>query len=147
MNECIFCRIVAGEAPAEVVYEDEAALAFMDVSPWSRGHLLVIPKRHARNLFDLPEEDGAAVMRAAIRIAPMLKRASNAAGLNLWQANERSAGQTVFHFHLHLLPRYVDDGIGLRISPRRAGGEELRQMAERIRAEIGRDDLDAGGFV
>ena len=138
MSDCIFCNIVSGQAPAEVVYEDEATLAFMDINPWIRGHLLVIPKRHARNLFDLPEEDGAAVMQAAIRIAPLLQRAVNAAAMNLWQANERIAGQTVFHFHLHLLPRQVDDDMGLKIHPRRASAEELLQTADLIRSELKR---------
>jgi histidine triad (HIT) family protein len=136
MDDCIFCRIIARQAPAEIVYEDEATIVFMDINQGEPGHLLVVPKRHSRSIFDISQEDAAAVMRAAVKVASALRRAVNAAGLNLWQANEAVAGQTVFHFHLHLLPRQPGDSIRAGMSFRRADAQEIRETADRIRREL-----------
>jgi histidine triad (HIT) family protein len=111
MGDCIFCRIAGGEAPAHVVYEDEHTIAFLDINPVSRGHTLVIPKRHYRDLLGMPAEELAAVVAAAQRVAGALIEGLRASGVNLLQATGAAAGQTVFHFHLHLIPRYENDGL------------------------------------
>lgn len=113
MGDCIFCRIVRGEAPAHVVYEDEHTIAFLDINPLSRGHTLVIPKRHYRDLLGMPAEELAAVVAAAQRVAGAILTGLGADGVNLLHATGAAAGQTVFHFHLHLIPRYSGDGLHL----------------------------------
>lgn len=113
---CVFCDIVTGRAPAEVVYEDEETLAFMDINPVNPGHVLVVPKRHVRDIYALDDETAAAVMRTAIRVARAVKKALAPDGVNLFQTNEPAAFQSVFHFHMHIIPRWWDDGI---LPPRR----------------------------
>jgi histidine triad (HIT) family protein len=134
--ECIFCEIVAGRQPASVVYEDDAVLAFMDLIPITRGHLLVIPKEHHRNIFDTPPDLACRVMRTGAELAPALRVATRCDGMNLHISNEAAGGQVVWHLHLHLIPRYMGDGAGLRF-PRdygqRAQRAELDSMAELIR--------------
>ncbi|MGQ9601210.1 MAG: HIT family protein [Candidatus Bipolaricaulia bacterium] len=111
--DCPFCRIVSHEAPAHIIYEDERTIAFLDINPVSRGHTLVIPKGHYHDLFELPSEELQAVTRAAQRVARAIKAGLGAEGLNLLQSNGSAAGQVVFHFHLHLIPRYSGDGLRL----------------------------------
>jgi len=133
---CIFCEIIAGRAPASIVYEDEDTLAIMDLIPATRGHLLVIPKTHHRNLFDAPPAVAAKVMEVGARLAPALQKATGCVGMNCYVANEPTAGQAVFHLHLHLLPRYAGDGFGIRFPPgygRQAARPELDELAGRIR--------------
>jgi histidine triad (HIT) family protein len=131
----IFAKILRGEVPAFRVYEDEATLAFMDVMPQADGHTLVLPKSAAENLFDLDPEMAAAVMRSAQKIARAVKRAFDADGITLMQYNGPVAGQTVFHFHLHVLPRYVDQP--LRSHGRKmADAAVLEEHARRIRAAL-----------
>lgn len=108
---CIFCKIVAGEAPAYRIYEDDSVVSFMDIFPWARGHSLVVPKRHATTIFDIAERDVTAVIQAARRIAPVLAEQVGAEGMNLLQSNGRAAWQTVDHFHLHLIPRWAGDSL------------------------------------
>ena len=137
--ENIFAKILRGEMAAWKVYEDEATLAFMDVMPQSPGHVLVIPKVEAENLFDLDPEAGAAVLRTTQRVARAVKSAMGADGIMLNQFNGPSAGQTVFHFHVHIVPRF--DSVPLR---RHAGGMEdsevLAEQAAKIAAAIDRGD-------
>ena len=123
--DCIFCAIVDGEIPAARVYEDEHVLAFMDIAPANPGHTLVIPKQHYRNIFDMPAEVGSKIMQAAIPIANAIRAALNPDGLNLFQANEPAGFQTVFHFHLHLIPRWESDSIRSPWRPREgeSGGD------------------------
>ncbi len=107
-DQCIFCNIVAGTAPSVRVAEDETTYAFMDINPASDGHLLVIPKRHSTDLLDIPSDDLAAVSVAAQRIAAVAVRELGADGVNLLNCCGADAWQTVFHFHIHVIPRYVD---------------------------------------
>ncbi|MFE3445045.1 HIT family protein [Nocardia sp. NPDC059180] len=107
-EQCLFCGIVAGDLPGVKVAEDETTLAFMDIHPASEGHLLVVPKRHSRDLLDIPAEDLAAVTLAAQRIAKVVIKELGADGVNLLNCCGADAWQTVFHFHLHVVPRYVD---------------------------------------
>ncbi|HYF29358.1 MAG TPA: HIT family protein, partial [Candidatus Paceibacterota bacterium] len=110
MERTIFEKIVAREIPANIVYEDEETLAFLDIAPNNPGHTLVIPKAHSRNLLDISEESWLAVMRAVRKLAPIIKEAVGADGINLAMNNEPAAGQIVFHTHVHIIPRHEGDG-------------------------------------
>lgn len=131
--DCIFCAIVAGDIPASTVYEDEHVLAFMDIAPANPGHTLVIPRQHYRNIFDMPEAVGAQIMQAAIPIANAIRTALNPDGLNLFQSNEPAGFQTVFHFHLHLIPRWEGDPLRLPWHPSEGDTAEIGNIAARIR--------------
>jgi histidine triad (HIT) family protein len=132
-QDCIFCRIVAGEIPAAKVDEDEHTVAFMDLNPWTRGHALVVPRRHTTDLFEVGEEDlrhvGATVQRLAARMRDRL----GCDGINVLNSAGEAAWQTVFHFHVHVIPRYRDDPLELPTRPKEADREELEQVAEELR--------------
>ncbi len=128
-DECIFCRIVEGELPARKVREDERTLAFMDIAPWTRGHTLVVPKAHAVDLGEIGEADLAAVAAMAKSIALLQKERLGAEGVNLLNSFGAAAWQTVFHFHLHVIPRYPDDAMRLPARPGAGGGEAEIQAA------------------
>ena len=112
-GQCIFCRLVAGEIPSAKVYEDALTLAFMDLGQVNPGHVLVATKRHAATLLDITAEEAAAVMQTAQRVARAVQATFDPPGLTLLQANGREGDQTVFHFHMHVVPRHQDDGIAL----------------------------------
>jgi histidine triad (HIT) family protein len=135
MTDCIFCGIAAGAEPAEIVHEDDTTVAFMDIRPITPGHTLVIPRRHAADVWELPDDDAGPLMRAVSTVAHMIRDTLAPDGLNLFQANGTAAFQTVFHFHMHVLPRTHGDfdlpaGI-LQASP--WSREDLATMAARIR--------------
>lgn len=123
---CIFCSIVAGDAPAERVLEDALTLAFMDVSPASDGHVLVIPKRHQPDVFALEQPESDAVWRSTLRVAHAVRDALRPDGMNIHQSNGRVANQHVLHFHLHVIPRYA--------TGRTASRSRIPDIAGRIRA-------------
>lgn len=133
-DDCIFCKIVAGELPAARIAEDERTLAFMDINPWTRGHALVIPKAHATDLGEIGADDLAAVAAMAKRIALRHKEVLGAEGVNLLNAFGAAAWQTVFHFHLHVIPRYEGDGMQLPARPGAGGGPEQIEEAGRALA-------------
>lgn len=108
-NNCIFCKIANGEIPARKVYEDKKVLAFLDVSPISKGHTLVIPKKHFENIFDIDEDSLKEIISAAKKVSLLLKKNLNADGMNILHASGKDAQQSVFHFHIHLVPRYKKD--------------------------------------
>lgn len=112
-GQCIFCRLIAGEIPAARVFEDELTIAFMDIGQVNPGHVLVASRRHAATLFELSAAEAAAVMQTAQRVALAVRAAFDPPGLTLLQANGREGDQTVFHFHMHVVPRHGDDGIAL----------------------------------
>jgi len=132
---CIFCRIVAGEAPSARVHEDSAVLAFMNIAPATEGHVLVIPKRHARNLFDIDAGDLAAVARVAQRVARLQRERLGCDGVTLFQSNETAGWQTVFHYHVHVVPRYEGDALVPPWRPAPAERAALERMAVRLRAD------------
>ncbi len=135
MEDCLFCRIARKEEPASIVYEDDETMAFMDINQGIRGHLLVIPKAHYVDLLDIAPEAAEAVARTVVKLAPALKDAMEADGLNLWQATGWEAGQRVFHFHVHMIPRYAGDGLPLGKFAR-LSREEMDEMAKRIRDRL-----------
>lgn len=136
LGQCIFCRLIAGEIPSARVHEDELTVAFMDIGQCNPGHVLVAVKRHAATLFDLTDEEAAAVMRSARRVALAVREAFDPPGLTLLQANGREGDQTVFHFHMHVVPRHGDDGIALSWPRKDPAFEVLQGYAERIRAAL-----------
>lgn len=136
MNDCVFCRIVAGQIPSTRVYEDEQVLAFMDIGQVNPGHVLVALKKHAENLFALEDSAAAAVGRASARIARAIREAFAPEGLSVYQANGKAAGQTVFHYHVHLLPRHAGDGMELTWPVKNPARETLEDYAARIRARL-----------
>ncbi|MDE0688570.1 MAG: HIT family protein [Candidatus Poribacteria bacterium] len=134
--DCIFCAIVAGDIPATIVYEDEDVLAFMDIAPINPGHTLIIPKQHYRNIYDIPAEVGGKIMQTAVSLAKAIQTALNTDGLNLVQSNEAAGFQTVFHFHLHLIPRWEGDPIRLPWRPSEGDMEEIGNIAAKIREAL-----------
>jgi histidine triad (HIT) family protein len=139
--DCTFCQIVSGELPADLVDEDERTVAFMDISPATRGHLLVVPKRHITDVTSSDLEDWLAVAATARRMARWVVGAFRAGGVDLVQANsDGSVGnQTVFHLHVHVLPRYHDDQLGAWWSPESADPTEITEAARRL-VDYGRQD-------
>ncbi|REB04726.1 HIT family protein [Sporosarcina sp. BI001-red] len=113
MSSCIFCKIAAGELPGEVLYEDEHVIAFMDIMPVTKGHVLLIPKNHRENVYDLTSDEASHLFSVTPKLARAIKDTFNPVGMNLVQNNGAAAGQAVFHFHLHFVPRY-DETDGYR---------------------------------
>jgi histidine triad (HIT) family protein len=131
--DCLFCKIVAGELPATVVAEDERTVAFMDINPATRGHALVVPRNHSKDLLSVPEDDLSAVAEAAKRLARRAKDALGADGVNLLNSCGRAAWQTVFHFHVHVIPRYVDDPLRLPWQPAPGDSEAIAAAAAALK--------------
>jgi histidine triad (HIT) family protein len=135
MSDCIFCGIAAGTMPAERVYEDERTVAFLDIFPAADGHVLVIPRAHADDIHSLAPADVAAVAQTAQIMAGRVSGALGADGVSIVQANGRAAGQTVFHYHVHVIPRFDGDGILRPWTPGHASPEELTRMGALLRGE------------
>lgn len=131
--DCIFCKIVAGEVPATIVRSDERTVAFMDIAPGSRGHCLVIPRAHAADLTEISADDLAACALAAQDLARRALDGLGAEGVNLINSCRPAAWQTVFHFHVHVIPRYAGDGLVLPWTPAPADMDELQAAAEILR--------------
>lgn len=123
-GQCLFCRLIAGEIPASRVYEDDATLAFLDLGQLNPGHALVVVKRHGETLLDITADEAAAAMRTAHRVARGIQATFAPAGLTLLQCNGEAGGQTVGHFHIHVVPRHKGDGVGL-IWPRKDPAREV----------------------
>ena len=132
-EDCIFCKIVSGEAPSEIVQEDERTVAFMDISPWARGHALVIPREHVRNLYEISDEELGATMAAAKRLAERMRDRLDCDGVNILNSSEPAAWQTIFHFHVHVIPRFEGDHMQLPPKPRDVDKDEIAEIAGRIR--------------
>lgn len=137
MSDCVFCKIVARRIPATIVHEDADTLAFMDIGQVNPGHVLVACKAHVENIFGLSEAQAATVFRAAAKVARAVRAAFDPPGLSVYQANGKPAGQTVFHFHLHVLPRHDGDGMQLVWPVKNPPREQLEAYAARIRAQLG----------
>ncbi len=136
MRECIFCRIVAGDAPASYVYEDEQLVAFMDTRPVNQGHTLVVPRAHAERIANLDTSTGGHLFAVAMSLSQAVQRAVGSDGINLQLADGEAAGQEISHFHLHIIPRFRGDRFRLRVRrwrPARPSREELDQLAEVIK--------------
>lgn len=132
-GDCIFCKLVNGDIPSAKVYEDELTLAFMDLGQVNPGHVLVATKRHAANIFEITDAESAAVMQTARKVSLAAKLAFEPAGLTLLQANGAEGGQTVAHFHLHVVPRHANDGMALTWPRKEPGGAVLEGYALQLR--------------
>jgi len=137
MADCVFCMIRDGKIPSSKIYDDARTFAFMDINPLSRGHCLVAPKAHAATLYEVDVEDLKAVAATAKKLATAIKKALSPDGLNLLQANGAAAFQSVPHFHLHLIPRWANDGKGFDWKVVPGNREEITGTADRIRTMLG----------
>lgn len=139
MSDCIFCKIIKGEIPSAKVYEDEHVYAFLDISQVTKGHTLIIPKAHEENIYELSEDNARHVFSAVPKISNAIKAAYNPVGLNLLNNNGEKAGQSVFHFHLHIIPRYGEgDGFGAvwKTHTSDYSQEDLQNIAQTIAGKI-----------
>ena len=136
-GDCIFCSIVAGDSPAEIIDSDERTIAFLDINPATRGHALVIPRRHAVDLFDIAEDDLHATVSAARRLANRMRATIAPDGFNVLNSTGRAAWQSVFHFHVHVIPRFEGDPLQLPWRPGPVEPEQLRDVGAALRGEGG----------
>ena len=133
MADCIFCKIIAGEIPSSKVYEDDQVVAFLDISQVTPGHTLVVPKQHFRNLLEMDADSSSQLFARVPDIARKVMKATGAKGMNILNNNEEIAGQTVFHTHVHLAPRYEEtDGLQIRFEAHEPDFPALAQLAEKI---------------
>ena len=131
-ESCIFCKIANGEIPSKSIYEDEEFRVILDLGPAAKGHALILPKDHYANLFELPEETAGKVMALAKKLGSQMVDRLHADGFNLVQNNGETAGQTVFHFHMHMIPRYQDDNQKIGWVPGKPTEEELQEIQKQI---------------
>lgn len=137
MTDCIFCQIVSGAIPSSKVYEDEQVLAFLDITQVTPGHTLIIPKQHCKNLLDMSAETARQVFGVVPKLAQALAKATGADGINLINNSEEAAGQTVFHAHIHLLPRFAaGDGLDIRFVQNEPDFGKMAELANRIQQEV-----------
>ena len=129
-DDCIFCKLANGVFPTNSIYEDEDFNVILDVGPATKGHALILPKEHYANLYELPEEKAVKVMILAKKLATKMTDRLGADGFNLVQNNGTCAGQTVFHFHFHLIPRYENDGQNMLWNPTSPSAEELEEIKD-----------------
>ena len=134
MQDCIFCKIVKGEIPSAKIYEDEKTLAFLDIAPVNIGHTLVIPKEHFRSIYEIPENLLAETMKTAKKISGVIKNTSD--GVNVTINNGGAAGQIIFHFHVHVIPRLASDGFGPWHGRRPYKEGEMQEVARKISSQI-----------
>ena len=135
-TDCIFCKIIAGEIPSFKLYEDDDTFAFMDINPANEGHALVIPKEHAADVHAISDAAISATAMTAKRVASAIEKTLGPDGINLVQANGPAAAQSVFHFHMHILPRRKEDGLKLNWGLEPGDMEAIGALAERIRANL-----------
>ena len=133
MENCIFCKIANGEIPAATLYEDENFRVILDLGPASKGHALILPKSHAANIYELSDEMAAKAMILAKKMATAMTAALKCDGFNIVQNNGECAGQTVFHFHMHLIPRYKGDGVGLTWTPGELNDDVRDEILKKVR--------------
>lgn len=133
MSDCIFCKIANGEIPSATLYEDEEFRVILDLGPATKGHALILPKKHAPNLYELPDETAAAALILAKKMALKMKEGLKCDGLNLVQNNGEAAGQTVHHFHIHMIPRYDCDHAGITWKPGTLTEQERDDILRKIR--------------
>ena len=136
MENCIFCKIANGEIPSATLYEDEDFRVILDLGPASKGHSLILPKSHAANIYELPDEIAAKAMVLAKKMATKLRDGLNCDGFNIVQNNGEIAGQTVFHFHMHIIPRYKGDTVNIGWTPGKADADEINELKEKIAAGL-----------
>ena len=132
MNDCIFCKIAKGEIPSATVYEDDDFRVIMDISPASEGHMIILPKEHAANVYELSDVTASKIYVLAKKLATALKDELDCDGINILQNNGEAAGQTVFHLHMHIIPRYYSDDISIRWNQGKSDTDSLTELAKSI---------------
>lgn len=135
-KDCIFCKIANGEIPSATIYENSDFRVFLDVAPANRGHALIVPKEHFKDIFDIDAVTAGKLFSLATEVARAMKSVLNCDGMNIVQNNGIVAGQTVFHFHLHLIPRYENDNVNIGWQPGDSVSSELQELAKEIRKKI-----------
>lgn len=135
MNDCLFCKIIAGTIPSIKVYEDNHVYCFLDIHPTNEGHCLVVPKHHYQDMFDTPVDVLAHIMAAVKKIAPTIQHAVRADGVNVIMNNRKAAGQVIFHAHIHLVPRFLHDGLK-HWPAKEMSSEQLKETANKIASEL-----------
>jgi histidine triad (HIT) family protein len=136
MTDCVFCKIVSGKIPAEKLYENERAIAVLDINPINLGHALILPKQHCRDFLDLPEDAYPSILQAAKIVAKALVQGLELEGYNIFSNNGTIAGQSVFHFHLHVTPRYHNDNIRFVLNLKKYSDGEMKEYGTMIRKFI-----------
>ena len=136
MNDCIFCKIAKGEIPSATVYEDDDFRVIMDISPASEGHMIILPKEHAAHVYELSDEIASKIYVLAKKLATALKDELDCDGINILQNNGEAAGQTVFHLHMHIIPRYYSDDISIRWNQGKSDADSLAELAKSIGQRI-----------
>lgn len=136
MDNCIFCKIIAGEIPSATVYEDDDFKAIMDIGPAAKGHVIILSKRHMANIYEIEEKTASRALLVASKIARAQKEALGCDGVNILQNNEEAAGQTVFHLHIHVIPRFKNDGVTIPWKNLSYADGEAAEYAEKIKAAI-----------
>ena len=131
-SNCIFCKIANGEIPSKTLYEDDSFRVILDISPASKGHAIILPKNHAENVYSLPEADAGKIYLVAKKVATAMQNVLKCDGMNILQNNGEAAGQTVFHLHMHLIPRYKDDKVQIKWTP----GTEAEALTQDLIDEI-----------
>ncbi len=131
MSDCFFCKIAKGDIPTNTVYEDDNFRVILDIAPANPGHCLIIPKKHSPNIYETDDDVLAKAMVLAKKMAVKVKKATGCDGVNIMQNNEEAAGQTVFHFHMHIIPRYKDDNV-LSYNTKKQTDEEFAQMRQKL---------------
>lgn len=131
-SNCIFCKIANGEIPSRTLYEDESFRVILDISPASKGHAIILAKKHAENIYSLSEEDAGKIYLVAKKVATAMQNVLKCDGMNILQNNGEAAGQTVFHLHMHLIPRYRDDKVQIKWTP----GTEAEALSQELMEEI-----------
>lgn len=135
-DDCIFCKLSNGIIPTNALYEDDVLKVIFDQSPASKGHVLIIPKNHFDNIYALDDATAAHIFQTAVKVANALKKALNCEGLNVVQNNGELAGQTVFHFHMHLIPRYKGDTVNVKWLPGKVSAEQIEELKNSILKEM-----------
>ena len=136
MGDCIFCKIANGEIPSATLYEDEEFRVILDLGPASKGHSLILPKKHAANIYELPDETAGKAMILAKHMATRLRHGLHCDGFNIVQNNGEAAGQTVMHLHFHIIPRYKNDSVNIGWQPMKPSNEELAATAALIKEKM-----------
>lgn len=131
-DDCIFCKIANGDIPTNSLYEDDIVKVIFDLGPASKGHVLILPKNHFDNVYSLDDETAAHIFQVAVKVANAMKSALQPSGINIVQNNGEAAGQTVFHFHMHIIPRYEKDTVNVSWIPGKTSDEEIAQLKETI---------------
>ena len=133
-DDCIFCKLANGDIPVDAIYEDDLVKVIFDAGPASEGHVLIIPKSHADGIYDLTDEQAERIFAVAVKVSNALKKAFEPDGLNVVQNNGEIAGQTVFHFHMHLIPRYKGDGVNVGWNPKELTDDARQEMLEKVKS-------------